>query len=145
MADVFVRVDNHALQTLLEGPSGPVARHLIDRSEVARQEAKRRVGYDTGPDRDASEPHLRDVIVKRFVTAANGFAVLVGVWGAQAQRALWHHEGTRPHEIRPRNARLLRFRPKASAVFVFARLVHYPGTRPNRFLTDAVNAIRSRP
>jgi hypothetical protein len=145
VADPFVRLDNRALQQVLSGSQGPVARHLIERSEAVRQEAKRRVGYDTTPGRDTSEPHLRDVIVKRFVSAAGSFAVLVGVWGKQAQRALWHHEGTGPHEIRPRNATVLRFRPKGSAAFVFARIVHHPGTRANKFLTDAVNAIRSRP
>lgn len=145
MADLYVRIDNRALQQVLSGSQGPVARHVIERSEAIRQEAKRRVGYDTSPERDPAEPHLRDVIVKRFVTTARGFAVLVGVWGAQGQRALWHHEGTGPHEIRPRTARVLRFRPKGTTMFVFARKVHHPGTRANRFLVDAANAIRSRP
>lgn len=41
--------------------------------------------------------------------------------------------GTRPHVIRPRNARALRF--NVGGVTVFATRVNHPGTRPNDFWT----------
>lgn len=46
-------------------------------------------------------------------------------------------EGTRPHTIVPRNARVLHFRT-AAGVDVFARRVNHPGTRPNDFTRRAV-------
>lgn len=136
-----VRIDSRALADLLRGPQGPVARQIIEVAERVRQGAKQQVGYDTDPDRDPGVPHLRDTIVKRFVTDGNGFTVIVG---SNAPHALLHHEGTRPHVIRPRTARVLRFRPKGGTAFVFAREVHHPGTRPNRYLVDAMNAEKGR-
>lgn len=46
------------------------------------------------------------------------------------------NDGTRPHDIRPRNARALRFRVGGRTVF--ARVVHHPGTRPRPFLDRAL-------
>lgn len=46
-------------------------------------------------------------------------------------------DGTRPHVIVPRNARVLHFRTAAGAD-VFARRVNHPGTRPNDFTRRAV-------
>lgn len=52
-------------------------------------------------------------------------------------------QGTRPHTIAPRRARMLRFYwPKAGSV-VFARRVQHPGTKPNQFYQRAL--IRWRP
>jgi hypothetical protein len=136
-----VRIDSRALADVLRGPQGPVARQIIETAERVRQGAKQRVGYDADPDRDPGVPHLRDTIVKRFVTDGNGFAVVVG---STAPHALLHHEGTRPHIIRPRRAQVLRFKPRGGTTFVFAREVHHPGTKPNHYLTDALAAERGR-
>lgn len=46
--------------------------------------------------------------------------------------------GTRPHIIRPRRAKALRF--MVGLQEVFARLVHHPGTRPYKFLYRATSA-----
>lgn len=45
-------------------------------------------------------------------------------------------KGTRPHIIRPRYRKVLRFSVKGRTVF--ARVVHHPGTKPNDFLTKAL-------
>lgn len=47
--------------------------------------------------------------------------------------------GTRPHLIRPRRRRALRFRVGGRQVF--ARLVRHPGTRANNFLLDALRRV----
>ena len=47
------------------------------------------------------------------------------------------HEGARPHVIRPRHARALRF--EINGRVVFARRVNHPGNRPNAYLTNAVH------
>src|SRR3990167_2801249 len=41
------------------------------------------------------------------------------------KKAIWHHSGTRPYEIRPKRKRLLRF--MTSGGQVSARVVHHPG------------------
>jgi hypothetical protein len=52
-------------------------------------------------------------------------------------------QGTRPHTIVPRRARMLRFYwPRVGRV-VFARRVNHPGTKPNQFYQRAL--IRWRP
>lgn len=50
--------------------------------------------------------------------------------------AAFVNDGTRPHIIRPKNARALRFR--VGGQIVYARVVHHPGTRPNPFLDRAL-------
>lgn len=45
-------------------------------------------------------------------------------------------KGTRPHIIRPRYRKVLKF--NVSGRTVFARVVHHPGTKKNDFLTKAL-------
>lgn len=45
-------------------------------------------------------------------------------------------KGTRPHIIRPRYRKVLKF--KMSGRTVFAKVVHHPGTKANDFLTKAL-------
>lgn len=53
------------------------------------------------------------------------------------------NDGTRPHIIRPKNAKTLRF--KVGGRVVYAKVVHHPGTRPRPFLDRALNEVaRSR-
>lgn len=71
------------------------------------------------------------------------WAIDTGV-SADAPYAAPVHEGARPHVIRPRNARALRFEVEGRVVF--ARRVNHPGNRPNRFLAQAVErTVRSDP
>jgi hypothetical protein len=49
--------------------------------------------------------------------------------------------GTKPHIIRPRQRKMLRF--SVGGQLVFARLVHHPGTKPNNFLWEAVLKARA--
>jgi hypothetical protein len=84
---------------------------------------------------------LRDSIVKRAVTIDGEFAVEVGTADPVG---LWHHEGTKPHPIRARRAPfLVFFWAKVGRVVKF-RSVNHPGTKPNRFLTDGLKALRAR-
>lgn len=52
-----------------------------------------------------------------------------------ADYALYVHEGTRPHVIRPRNAQALRF--NVGGREVFAKRVDHPGTKARPFLRNA--------
>ncbi|WP_406321865.1 hypothetical protein [Streptomyces sp. NBC_00519] len=49
-------------------------------------------------------------------------------------------DGTRPHIIRPRRARALRF--EVDGRTVFAAYARHPGTRPNKFLARALRLGR---
>jgi hypothetical protein len=51
--------------------------------------------------------------------------------------AWYQHEGTRDHG--PRRARMLRFKPKGSGMFVFAKRVR--GVTPSKFLTKALSRL----
>lgn len=54
--------------------------------------------------------------------------------------ALYVEYGTRKHIIVPRRAFALRFKPKNSSTFVFAKRVRHPGTRPYKFGWNAASS-----
>jgi hypothetical protein len=57
------------------------------------------------------------------------------VWiGSTVEYALAHHEGTKPHIIRPDRAKALRF--TSGSRIIYSRAVKHPGTRANRYLKD---------
>lgn len=59
--------------------------------------------------------------------------------GSNVEYAAYVNDGTRPHIIRPRNARALRF--MVGGQVVYARVVHHPGTRANPFLDRALREV----
>lgn len=56
--------------------------------------------------------------------------------GTNVDYAEMVHDGTRPHEIRPRTKQALKF--TIGGQVVFARVVHHPGTRARPFLDRAL-------
>lgn len=56
----------------------------------------------------------------------------------RAPYALYVHGGTKPHTITPKRRRALRW--VSGGDFVFAKRVRHPGTQPDEFLYDALNA-----
>jgi hypothetical protein len=93
--------------------------------------ARRRVNVRSG--------HLRSTLGDR--TAVLGPTVLTEVY-ATARYARWVHDGTRPHVIVPRRARVLRF--EVGGRTVFARRVNHPGYRGNPFLQSSVRDEMAR-
>lgn len=141
-ATARVIMDPEAVGAYIRQGNGPVMRDMSVRAERVQAAAKRqvRLGHVGGGERNANKravlrPNLRNTIVKRVVRGTDGNpSVLVG---SASPIALLHHEGTRPHIIRPRNARVLVFwSMRGGAHMVFAKQVNHPGTRPNRYLTD---------
>lgn len=61
---------------------------------------------------------------------------------ADADYAVYVHQGTRPHVIRPRRAKVLRF--PVGGRTVFARSVNHPGTRARPFLRNAGERVARR-
>lgn len=142
-----VIMDPVKLAEVLRGPRGPVVRDLLEAGELVKREARRLVGVskpDPVPRTTAQRRPgtLRDSIVKRVKTGG-GDDVILEV-GSEDEIALWHHEGTRAHVIQARTKpRLVFYWPKVGRVVAFKR-VNHPGTRPNRFLTNALKVLRGR-
>lgn len=103
-------------------------RRLGQRTEA---NAKRRVNVRTG----ALKRSIGHSISRR------GVLVRLLVF-ARARHARWVHDGTRPHMIRPRRARALRF--EVGGRIVFAQRVNHPGYKGNPFLRDAVREELTR-
>ncbi|MER5705988.1 HK97 gp10 family phage protein [Streptomyces sp. NPDC002122] len=63
--------------------------------------------------------------------------------GSDVEYAPMVNDGTRPHVIRPRTKKALKF--KMGGKTVYAKVVHHPGTRANPFLDRALaDVARSR-
>ena len=63
------------------------------------------------------------------------------VVGSPLDYAVFVERGTRPHIIKPKRARALRF--EVGGEVVFARLVRHPGTKPNPFFARALQKYRT--
>ena len=130
----FVQLFPAEIAEVLNGPTGPVMRHLIVLGEKVKKEAIR-----LAPKRTSN---MANHIVKRIVRDGGKSAVLVGV--ENVPYAIWVHEGSRPHDIYPRAGGVLVFTlnkgPDAGKT-IFTRHVSHPGTKPNRFLVRALKVI----
>lgn len=77
---------------------------------------------------------LRRNTVSRYSATTDAF---IGRVEARTTYALWVEAGTKPHEIRVRNARfLVFFWPKVGHVVHFKK-VNHPGTKPRFFMSNA--------
>lgn len=115
--------DAVGMSYVLRHPNGPVGEYIRQRTGTLYVLARFQVGVKTGA--------LYQSISFNVVSGASG---IVGTVTASDAKALMHHNGTRPHLIFPRNAQTLRFYSRGR--IVYAKVVHHPGTKPNRFLTD---------
>lgn len=92
-----------------------VSRRLTDR---VRTELVRAAPKKTG--------ELRRSITVKSQRRIDGIALIVGIRVVQAATTEF---GARPHIIRPRKAKALRFIGRGGKV-VFASIVHHPGNKP---------------
>lgn len=125
------RADQAALTQLLHGRNGPVVLHVANKGREVEGHARRLVGVKTG--------QTRAGIYSRVVKSNPGYNVEVG---ARSKAMPYHHDGTKPHIIRPRNRRVLKF--QAGGRTVFAKKVNHPGTRANPFLIRGAQAAGLR-
>jgi hypothetical protein len=63
--------------------------------------------------------------------------------GSNDPAVLFEEEGTRPHIIRPRNGRVLKFPGTGSfsGKTIFTAIVHHPGTRGKHALRNALRSV----
>lgn len=119
---VDVRIDQGRLSRFLRLRGGVVERRLAARA--------RRVVAIAKAEAPGSMP---DYIGFRVVEGANGLQAVITCDHPATRYVL---DGTRPHIIRPRRAKALRF--EVGGEVVYAQLVRHPGTRPNNFLIRAL-------
>lgn len=125
-------------QKLMSSPDSGVYKDLYRRCVRVQNKAKRNLEraprrIDTG--RLRSDIRIQIVIIDGRPIGRVGFSVFYG---------LYVHEGTgiygvKGMPIKPRRAKLLRWRPKKSG-YVYAKAVK--GMQPNPFLTDAIIAAK---
>jgi hypothetical protein len=65
----------------------------------------------------------------------------IGIVICDHPAAMFVLQGTKKHDIRPRQAKVLAFKPRGSGKTVFARVVHHPGTKANNFLLKALHSV----
>lgn len=105
---------------------GDVGRYMERLGEQAAEIARTLCPVDTGALRASIRSDMgADLTVE--VSANTDYAVHV-------------HEGTAPHTITPKRARVLRFPTKGGRV-VYTTKVEHPGTKPHPFLMDAIRIV----
>ncbi|MER6975686.1 hypothetical protein [Streptomyces carpinensis] len=123
---VEVRIDPGRIARLLRLRGGIVERRLRERtSRVA--DIARSLAPGTMP--DYIDWHIEE-----------GPRSLQGVITCDHPATLYVLNGTRPHIIRPRRAKALRF--EADGQVVYSKIVWHPGTHANNFLGEALRLGR---
>ena len=114
-----------AMYDTLRRPRGMVGRHMNRRAVLFVAAARGQVGKDTG--RLATSIQVQEHKAERY-----GQFMRVG---SNVKHARLHHQGTRPHIIRPHElGGVLVFSSRGRTIVT--RVVRHPGTRPNHYLTD---------
>lgn len=142
-----VRINQTELKRLMAGPSGPVYRDIVRRTNGVLNAARRGCPVDEG--------RLRSSLAMEVRTSSDA---VVGRVGTNVQYALYVHEGTGIYAgkgpIRPKTARVLawpvknnsggggvrRYKAGATAQYAFAKQVR--GIRGRPFLRNALEAAK---
>lgn len=120
-----VNIVDAQLDRLLNQPSGEVGRYLERKGSEILTIARSRAGVRTG--------RLKASLHKRHLRDARGQYMWVG---SEVPYAYYHHEGTKPRIITPRDSKFLKFTSRGRVVYT--HVVNHPGTRANRYLSDAL-------
>lgn len=129
MFTVSTSFDLHrtTIERMLRLPGGLVYRNMERRVRRVEAEARRRAPGSMGDGRNIT------VQIRRG--PGGDFQ---GVINSRHPASLYVLGGTRPHVIRPIRARALKF--TVGGQTVHAKIVMHPGTKPNRFLQEALRA-----
>jgi len=147
--------DQAAIQQMLTGSSGPVVQYVQDKTKKITDFAKleapaRKAGRDAAgnslPSGDLKKMH-------EYTTPEVMGTDVVASVRAYAPYAIYVHEGTNPHEIRPKAKKALAFTVPGGTVtrttktgktstktvlgIVITLSVHHPGTKKNQWLYRA--------
>lgn len=112
---------------VLREPGGLVYPYIEKKAKQVVRLAKAQVGVDTGQLKASIGYTIRGGSpVYAKITASNKVAMM-------------HHEGTKPHIIKPRKGKALRFQSRGK--MVVTKKVYHPGTKANHFLTDPLKSV----
>lgn len=130
------------LYAQLRNPSGGLAKDMLRRGLKVETQAKRNLAGANGKPRRIDTGQTRSSVNTRMVTYKTFPAARVG---SPLRKAALIHGGTgiygpRRQPIRPKRAKVLRFKPKGSRRVIYAKSVK--GMKPNPFLSDALPAAR---
>lgn len=107
---------------------------LLRMSQIAYDAAQRGAGRHTKPGGTGA---LFQSLYNRKIPKGRE----VGHDPQRAPHALWVNLGTRPHEIRPKNKKALRW--AGGGLFHFAKVVKHPGYRGDAYVIEAATlAVR---
>lgn len=120
---VTVSIDANLIERALRQPGGVGERLLLRRAERVAVRA-----------RELAPGTMKDHITTHVEGSGRGLAAYVVSEHPATQYVIY---GTRPHIIRPRRARVLRF--EVGGRVVYAAVVRHPGTRANNFLSRALH------
>ncbi|MFF1965434.1 hypothetical protein ACFVW5_17835 [Streptomyces sp. NPDC058232] len=123
---VEVRIDSGKISRLLRLRGGRTARKLAERTQRVARIAEREAPGSMG-----------SYITWKVTDGPKG---LQGVIVCDHPKVRFVLDGTRPHVIRPRRAKALRF--EIGGRVVYAAYVRHPGTKPNNFLKRALREGR---
>ena len=112
----------------INDPDGPVTRDLDRRMLRAQLGARRMVRVRTGK-------LLSSIRKNRGFTGKKPYVEVIA-GGRNVQYARFENDGTRPHIIKARRKKALRF--VQGGQIRFAKQVHHPGTRGSHFLDRAL-------
>jgi hypothetical protein len=123
-----VRHNSAAQRRAMIALDSPAAADLRRRNRNVQLKAKELVGKRTH--------ELERNILTRVDPLADGLRGRV-IAGEQLDdaRAVWNHDGTKPHTIRPRTKKALKF--TVGGTELIRRGVHHPGTKATKFLQRA--------
>lgn len=102
---------------------GPIGRKLWQNSAKLETQAKSKVGVRTGT--------LQGSISRVRTVEKGNLEVTVG---SLIRYGGAHHQGAKPHTIRARRVKFLRF--TVAGKVVFAKKVNHPGNKPNPYLSS---------
>lgn len=127
------RPDPVALDRVLRGPDGPVARDIQRRTRNVQLKAK-----DLAPKR--SRELERNILSRVGIDARGVLGRVIAGEQLPDARAVWAEYGTREHEIRPVSKKALSFVVNGRRVTV--KKVMHPGTKATHFMTRALDEAR---
>ncbi len=120
--NVRLRLNNQALDYVLNNPAGPVGKHLGVIGLRIKDGAAIIAGRNTG-----------ELVRKLYIKQGRRGRIQYVEVGSKAKHAFLHHEGTKPHLMSADSGRIMRLNVSGRAVYV--RKVNHPGTPANRYLT----------
>lgn len=115
----------------LDEPGGMVYRHMDETTERVAEKARELAPRDTGTLANSIkvtyEANKGRGGSRWYIVADTPYAKYVG-------------RGTGPHPIEPKNKGILKF-PVKGGTIVYTRSVQHPGTKPNNFMQEALEAV----